>query len=89
MLKGIYKKETETMTEIILIFTLLNTLMIIGGGLFYFKRNFIILDIDTYNELAEVYNEAVDEAQASEEKPGGYGFFQEYLNDEPIEEEDE
>ena len=76
------------MTEIILIFTLLNTLMIVSGGLFYFKRNFIILDIETYNELAEVYNEAVEEAQASEEKPGGCGFFQEYLEDEPVEEED-
>lgn len=77
------------MIEIILIFTLLNTLMIIGGGLFYFKRNFIILDIETYNELAEVYNEAVDEAQASEEKPGGCGFFQEYINDSEEEEEEE
>lgn len=76
------------MTEIILIFTLLNTLMIIGGGLFYFKRNFIILDIETYNELAEVYNEAVEEAQASEEKPGGCGFFQEYLEDDSDGEEE-
>lgn len=77
------------MTEIILIFTLLNTLMIIGGGLFYFKRNFIILSVDEYNEMAEAYNQVLTEEMESEEKPGGYGFFQEYLNDEPLEEEDE
>lgn len=77
------------MTEIILIFTLLNTLMIIGGGLFYFKRNFIILSIDEYNEMAEVYNQVLAEEMESEEKPGGCGFFQEYLEDDSEEEEED
>lgn len=77
------------MITIILIFTLLNTVMIIGGGLFYFHNNFTIVDLETYNELVRTYNEVVEEAQATEEKPGGCGFFQEYLDDEPIEEEDE
>mgnify|MGYP003418445465 FL=1 len=77
------------MITIILIFTLLNTVMIIGGGLFYFHNNYTIVDLETYNELVRTYNEVVEEAQATEEKPGGCGFFQEYLDDEPIEEEDE
>lgn len=77
------------MTEIILIFTLLNTLMIIGGGLFYFKRNFIILSVDEYNEMAEVYNQVLAEEMESEEKPGGCGFFQEYLEDDSEGEEEE
>ena len=63
--------------------------MIIGGGLFYFHNNYTIVDLETYNELVRTYNEVVEEAQATEEKPGGCGFFQEYLDDEPIEEEDE
>lgn len=77
------------MITIILIFTLLNTVMIIGGSLFYFHNNYTIVDLETYNELVRTYNEVVEEAQATEEKPGGCGFFQEYLDDEPIEEEDE
>ena len=77
------------MITIILIFTLLNTVMIIGGGLFYFHNNYTIVDLETYNELVRTYNEVVEEEKATEEKPGGCGFFQEYLDDEPIEEEDE
>lgn len=77
------------MITIILIFTLLNTVMIIGCGLFYFHNNYTIVDLETYNELVRTYNEVVEETQATEEKPGGCGFFQEYLDDEPIEEEDE
>ena len=78
------------MIGVILTLTVLNTLMIIGVGLFYFTNNFTIVDLETYNELARAYNEKVKEEEASQELAGGYGgFFQEQLEDYDDEEEEE
>lgn len=78
------------MIGVILTLTVLNTLMIIGVGLFYFTNNFTIVDLETYNELARAYNEKVKEEEASQELEGGYGgYFREYLDDDYDEEEEE
>lgn len=74
----------------ILTLTILNTVMIIGVSLFYFKNNFTIVDLETYNELARAYNEKVQEEEASQELAGGYGgYFKECLDDDYEEEEEE
>lgn len=78
------------MIATILTLTILNTLMIIGVGLFYFTNNFTIVDLETYNELARAYNEKVKEEEASQELAGGYGgFFTEQLDNVDEEEEEE
>lgn len=78
------------MISIILTLTILNTLMIIGVSLFYFKNNFTIVDLETYNELARAYNEKVQEEESTQELAGGYGgFFTEQLDSAEEEEEEE
>lgn len=78
------------MIATILTLTILNTLMIIGVSLFYFKNNFTIVDLETYNELARAYNEKVKEEESTQELAGGYGgFFTEQLDNAEEEEEEE
>lgn len=72
---------------LILIDTIFNTVMIMGIILFYFFSNFIILDINTYNALAEAYNAQQEQEQETEEKAGGVGF-QIYDQVEGLEEEE-
>ena len=77
------------MIATILTLTILNTLMIIGVSLFYFKNNFTIVDLETYNELARAYNEKVQEEESTQELAGGYGgYFKECLDDDYDEEEE-
>ncbi len=74
----------------------INTIILVGGAIFYFKKNYVILDMEQFNAISECieeYNAMVEQAEkeeeASQERAGGYGFFQEYLNDDCEEEEDE
>lgn len=50
----------------------------------YFKKNFTIVDLETWNTVADFYNEHQDD---TEEKAGGCGFFFDQIQDVDIEEE--
>lgn len=67
----------------------INTLILVGGCLFYFKKNYVIMDVETYNQIAEALDEVAAQQEASQELAGGegYGFFREAL--EESEDEDE
>lgn len=74
----------------------INTIILVGGAIFYFKKNYVVLDTEQFNAISECieeYNAMVEQAEkeeeASQERAGGYGFFQEYLNDDYEEEEDD
>lgn len=74
----------------------INTIILVGGAIFFFKKNYVVLDTETYSAVEECineYNQMIEERnaeeEASQERAGGYGFFQEYLNDDCEEEEDE
>lgn len=74
----------------------INTIILVGGAIFYFKKNYVVLDMEQFNAISECieeYNAMIEQAEkeeeASQERAGGYGFFQEYLNDDCGEEEDE
>ena len=71
----------------------INTIILVGGAIFYFKKNYVVLDTETFGaiqECIEEYNGMVEERQ---ELPGGegiqVGFGADYLNDDCEEEEDE
>lgn len=68
----------------------INTLILVGGCLFYFKKNYVIMDVETYNQIAEALDEVAAQQEASQELAGGegvqVGFGADYLEDD---EEDE
>lgn len=80
-----------SLTNLLLV---INTIILVGGAIFYFKKNYTVLDNETFgaiSECIEEYNAMIEEKEkeeeASQERAGGYGFFQEYLNDDCEEEE--
>lgn len=70
------------------VFMVINVLSLVCLGIGWFKSKYIIVDLETWNTVAEFYNEHNEE---KEELAGGTGFFREYLyNDEDeYEEEDD
>lgn len=77
---------------------ILNILTLLGlclaGGI-YFKETYTIVRIEQWNEIANVYNEAISSGLVTEEgevatpiATDNVGFFKEYI-DEPIEEQEE
>lgn len=69
------------------VFMIVNVLSLVCLGIGWFKSKYIIVDLETWNTVAEFYNENNKEV---EELVGGTGFFREYLcEDEEYEEETE
>lgn len=60
----------------------INTIILVGGAIFYFKKNYVVLDAEQFNAISECieeYNAMVEQAEkeeeASQERAGGYGSF--------------
>lgn len=77
------------METVILVITILNTLMIILSALtasiIYFKKNYIIVDIETYQSMIEIvqeYSQMQEEQEPELVSDGGTGFFREYIEEE-------
>lgn len=69
------------------VFMIINALSLVCLGIGWFKSKYIIADLETWNTVAEFYNEHNEE---KEELVGGTGFFREYLyEDEECEEEED
>ena len=70
--------------------TLFNSLVLVGYGVFYFKKNYEILPKETYNALVEMFEEQQKEEKASTPLEGGCGdFFRDQIEEDCEEEEDE
>lgn len=52
----------------------------------WFRKNYTVVDLETWNTIANFYNENNKEV---DELPGGTGFFRECLYDDIDEEEEE
>ncbi len=70
----------------ILIISIINLAGLITAGIIYFNKNYEILPKDVYQVLADTYEKASKEEQASQELAGGcgiaVGFGADYLEDE-------
>lgn len=80
------------MEHLTLALTFFNSLVLVGYGVFYFKKNYEILPKETYNALVEMFEEQQKEEQKSTPLEGGCGsfFFDQLDNDDDEgEEEDE
>lgn len=66
----------------------INTIVLIGICVFYFKKNYTILDNDTFQTLVDTYEEANAEEQSETPLSGGVGF-QMYDTEETYADEDE
>lgn len=73
-------------------FIVINILVLILLGIDYFKKNYTIVDLETWNKVAHFYNENANEDGEYVEQAGGCGFFREqieYIEDEEEDEQEE
>lgn len=76
-----------------MVLTIINIVALILLAVGYFRGNYTIVDLETWNKLAHFYNEYSDGEGGIEvpELASGEGFFREYIDEveEDEEEEDE
>ncbi len=74
-----------------MVLTVINIIALILLAVGYFRGNYTIVDLETWNKLAHFYNEYSDGEGGIEvpEQAGGEGFFREYIDDYEEEEPDE
>ena len=72
-----------------MVLTVINIIALVLLAVGYFRGNYTIVDLETWNKLAHFYNEYSDGEGGIEvpEQAGGCGFFREYIDE--FEEDDE
>lgn len=74
-----------------MVLTIINIIALVLLAVGYFKGNYTIVDLETWNKLAHFYNEYSDGEDGIEvpEREGGCGFFREYIDEDYEDEEEE
>lgn len=74
-----------------MVLTVINIVALILLAVGYFRGNYTIVDLETWNKLAHFYNEYSDGEGGIEvpEQAGGCGFFREYIDEDYEDEEEE
>lgn len=74
-----------------MVLTIINIVALVLLAVGYFKGNYTIVNLETWNKLAHFYNEYSDGEGGIEvpEQEGGCGFFREYIDDYEDDEEEE
>lgn len=74
-----------------MVLTIINIVALILLAVGYFRGNYTIVDLETWNKLAHFYNEYSDGEGGIEvpEQAGGEGFFREYIGEDYEDEEEE
>lgn len=69
---------------IALFLSVVNAITLIGVAVWYFKSNYTIVDLVTWNKVVTKYNQVLE--AETDNCGGGSGFFRECLEEEEIEE---
>ena len=66
-----------------MVLTVINIIALVLLAVGYFRGNYTIVDLETWNKLARFYNEYSDGEGGLEvpEQAGGCGFFREYIDE--------
>lgn len=65
-----------------------NTIILLGICGVYFKKNYVVMDIDSYNTLVDYVEQTKNKEEEVPELEGGTGFFREYIDNELDEDEE-
>lgn len=64
-----------------------NTIILLTICGVYFKKNYVIMDVDSYNTIIDYVEQTKNKDNEIPELPGGTGFFREYVEEEEDDEE--
>ena len=65
-----------------------NTIILLGICVVYFKKNYVIMDMDSYNTIVDYVEQTKNKEDEVPELEGGTGFFKEYIDNEDDEDEE-
>lgn len=69
--------------------TVCNTVFLIGFGIHYFRKNYIVMTVEDFNVISEAVEDYNRIIQESEELAGGEGFDTGFFKDQLDEDEEE
>ena len=75
------------MINIMDLLVVLNSVILLGVCVVYFRKNYVIMDMDSYNTIVDYVEQTKNKEDEVPELEGGTGFFREYIDDEDDEEE--
>lgn len=59
-----------------------NTIILLSICGVYFKKNYVVMDVDSYNTIVDYVEQTKKKEDEVPELEGGTGFFREYIDDE-------
>lgn len=76
------------MINVMDLLVVLNSIILLGVCVVYFKKNYVIMDIDSYNTIVDYVEQTKNKDDEVPELEGGTGFFREYIENEDDEDKE-
>lgn len=69
------------MINVMDLLVVLNSIILLGVCVVYFRKNYVIMDMDSYNTIVDYVEQTKNKEDEVPELEGGTGFFKEYINE--------
>lgn len=76
------------MINVMDLLVVLNSIILLGVCVVYFRKNYVIMDMDSYNTIIDHVEQTKNKEDKVLELEGGTGFFREYIDDEDDEDKE-
>ena len=70
------------MINVMDLLVVLNSIILLGVCVVYFRKNYVIMDMDSYNTIVDYVEQTKNKEDEVLELEGGTGFFREYIENE-------
>lgn len=76
------------MINVMDLLVVLNSIILLGVCVVYFRKNYVIMDMDSYNTIVDYVEQTKNKEDEVPELEGGTGFFREYIENEDDEDKE-
>lgn len=76
------------MINVMDLLVVLNSIILLGVCVVYFRKNYVVMDMDSYNTIIDYVEQTKKKEDEVPELEGGTGFFREYIENEDDEDEE-
>lgn len=76
------------MINVMDLLVVLNSIILLGVCVVYFRKNYVVMDMDSYNTIIDYVEQTKKKEDEVPELEGGTGFFREYIDDEDDEDKE-
>lgn len=69
------------MINVMDLLVVLNSVILLGICVVYFRKNYVIMDMDSYNTIVDYVEQTKNKEDEAPQLEGGTGFFREYIDE--------